>query len=64
MRDRAECQEPGRCKALWSKETSVDEFVGSETCLILVINKLCKEGMSALKAQMKDSTSEMLSVLI
>lgn len=29
------------------------EFVGSETCLVLVIGKLCKEGMSALKAQMK-----------
>lgn len=42
----------------------MDEFVGSETCLILVINKLCKEGMSSLKTQMKDITSEMLSILI
>lgn len=47
-----ECQEPDISKALWSKEMP-HEFVGSETCLVFVIGKLCKEGMSALKAQMK-----------
>lgn len=32
---------------------TMDEFVGSETCLILAIDKMCEEGMSASKAQMK-----------